>query len=109
MGDQLLKGFAEQIQGATQAKQLLRITGSGSKDWLGGELKGAPLSTKDYQGVVSYQPDELVITVKAGTPVKEVESILAEKNSNFHLNPLTSAPMQPLVAWFALDWLAQDV
>ena len=47
MGDQLLKGFAEQIQGAAQAKQLLRITGSGSKDWLGGELKGAPLSTKD--------------------------------------------------------------
>ncbi|MFM2034261.1 MAG: hypothetical protein RJA32_896 [Pseudomonadota bacterium] len=83
MSDQFLKGFAEQIQGAVQTKQLLRITGSGSKDWLGGELKGTPLSTKDYQGVVSYQPDELVITVKAGTPIKEVESILAEKNQQF--------------------------
>lgn len=87
MSQALLKGFEDQIKEAVQSKQVLRITGSGSKDWLGGPLKGSLLSTKDYQGVVSYQPDELVITVKAGTSLAEVEAILAEKNQQFAFEP----------------------
>ena len=87
MSQALLKGFEDQIREAAQAKQVLRITGSGSKDWLGGNLKGSPLTTKAFQGVVSYQPDELVITVKAGTPLAEVEAILAEKNQQFAFEP----------------------
>jgi glycolate oxidase FAD binding subunit len=87
MSQALLKDFEDQIKEAAESKQVLRITGSGSKDWLGGTLKGSPLSTKDYQGVVSYQPDELVITVKAGTSLAEVEAILAEKNQQFAFEP----------------------
>ena len=56
-----------------------RIIGGGSKDFYGGALRGVPLSTKALQGVVSYEPSELYITALAGTPLKDVESVLAEK------------------------------
>jgi glycolate oxidase FAD binding subunit len=87
MTQQALDQFRDQILDATQSKSLIRITGSGSKDWLGGNLKGNPMSTKDYSGILSYQPDELVITVKAGTSLKEVEQTLAEKNQQFPFEP----------------------
>ena len=34
----------------------------------------------DYAGVVSYHPEELVITVKAGTPIKEMVQVLGQNN-----------------------------
>ena len=87
MTQQVLDQFRDQILNATQSKSLIRITGSGSKDWFGANLKGNTLSTKVYSGILSYQPDELVITVKAGTPLKEVEQALAEKNQQFSFEP----------------------
>jgi glycolate oxidase FAD binding subunit len=34
----------------------------------------------DYSGVIEYYPEELVITVKAGTPISEIKKILAKNN-----------------------------
>ena len=87
MTQQVLDQFRDQILNAAQSKSLIRITGSGSKDWLGGNLKGNSLSTRNYSGIISYQPDELVITVKAGTSLKEVEQAIAEKNQQFAFEP----------------------
>ena len=77
----------EAIHQAIQSKDPLRITGSGTKDWYGAELKGHPLSTKGYHGIINYQPDELVITVRAGTSIKEVELALEEKSQQFAFEP----------------------
>jgi len=82
-----IKDFQERILQASKQKEILRITGSGSKDWYGNHLKGEPLSTKAYSGILNYQPDELVITVKAGTPLQEVEAALAEKGQQFAFEP----------------------
>ena len=82
-----LNYLKDQILQAATEKNVLRITGSGSKDWYGNNLKGSPLVTKNYQGIISYQPDELVITVRSGTSVKEVEETLAKNNQQFAFEP----------------------
>lgn len=87
MTQSFIQDTQEAIHEAIQSKDLLRITGSGTKDWFGAELKGNPLSTKNYQGIINYQPDELVITVKSGTSIKEIELALEEKNQQFAFEP----------------------
>ena len=87
MSETIIKQFQEKITTAGQKGQVIRITGSGSKDWYGNNLKGETLTTKEYSGILSYQPDELVITVKSGTSLKEVEQALAEKNQQFAFEP----------------------
>jgi glycolate oxidase FAD binding subunit len=87
MSDLVITRYRDQILDAAQNKIKIRITGSGSKDWYGGRLQGEPLSTLEYCGVINYQPDELVITVKAGTPLSEVEATLNDKNQQFAFDP----------------------
>ncbi len=87
MSHSFIQDTQEIIRNTIESKGLLRITGSGTKDWFGAELKGSALSTKGYQGIVNYQPDELVITVKSGTSIKEVELALDEKNQQFAFDP----------------------
>ncbi|HUW39245.1 MAG TPA: glycolate oxidase subunit GlcE [Rhodocyclaceae bacterium] len=69
--------FAEQVRGAAAAKRPLRIRGSGSKDFYGGPLEGEVLDTRRHTGIVGYDPTELVITARCGTPLTEIEAALA--------------------------------
>jgi glycolate oxidase FAD binding subunit len=87
--DSSLTHFIEQIKTATAAKAPLRIRGGGSKDFYGEPFNAAlpVLDTRTYSGIVSYEPSELVITVKAGTPLVDVEAALAEKNQCFAFEP----------------------
>lgn len=87
MSDAVVQEFADQIIAAGQSNQKICITGSGSKDWYGAPLQGKKLSTLQYSGIISYQPDELVITVKAGTSLREVEAVLETKNQQFSFEP----------------------
>ena len=84
--EQLLQEFRERISAAS-AERPLRIAGGGSKDWYGGELRGELLDARAYRGIVAYDPTELVITVRCGTPLAEVESALAEKNQMLAFEP----------------------
>ncbi len=87
--DSSLIAFIDQINAATAAKAPLRIRGGGSKDFYGEPFDAAlpVLDTRSHSGIVSYEPSELVITVKAGTPLAEVEAVLAEKNQSFAFEP----------------------
>lgn len=68
------------VQEAFANKQTLMIKGSGSKNFYGFAVKAdQSISTREHQGIVSYQPNELVLTARAGTPLKEIEACLAEK------------------------------
>jgi glycolate oxidase FAD binding subunit len=84
--EQVLQEFKDRIAGAT-AGQPLRIRGGGSKDWYGGVLRGDVLDTRGWRGIVAYDPTELVITVRSGTPLAEVEAVLAEKNQMLAFEP----------------------
>ena len=82
-----LDHFADRIRHATQTAQPLRLRGGGSKDFLGQSLQGEVLDTNAYNGILSYEPSELVITVRAGTSLAEVEAALAEKGQCFAFEP----------------------
>ncbi|WP_122301520.1 FAD-binding protein, partial [Pseudomonas syringae] len=62
----------EQVNQALQNNTPLRIRGGNSKAFLGRVVPGEPLDTRVHRGIVSYDPTELVITARAGTPLSEV-------------------------------------
>jgi glycolate oxidase FAD binding subunit len=74
---EVLAGWAERVRAAAQAKAPLRIVGGGTKDFYGRELVGERLDTRSYAGIVDYDPTELVVTVRCGTPLEELERTLA--------------------------------
>ena len=83
-----LQRLIDQIAAARIAKQTLRIQGGGSKDFYGNALGNfAVLDTRSHSGITSYEPSELVVTAKAGTPLAELEAALLEKNQYLPFEP----------------------
>lgn len=65
------------LQERIRATQLpLRIRAGGSKDFYGQSLEGEVLDVSGHCGIVSYEPGELVITARCGTPLAEIETLL---------------------------------
>jgi glycolate oxidase FAD binding subunit len=87
MSDVQIQGFREQIQAAAASGSVLSIHGGGSKSWYGNPNAHAKLLTTEFQGIVDYQPEELVITARAGTPLAKIEAALAEKNQMLAFEP----------------------
>jgi glycolate oxidase FAD binding subunit len=85
--DTALQNIIERVRQASEAGTPLRIRGGGSKDFYGQTLQGDVLDTRPLQGIVSYEPSELVITVRAGTPLAEVEEVLAERGQVLPFEP----------------------
>ena len=83
----ILNDFSDRIRQASAAGTPLRIRGGGSKDFYGQSLLGEVLDTTSYKGVLSYEPSELVITVRAGTPLTEVQAMLAQKGQCLPFEP----------------------
>ncbi|MGZ5194183.1 MAG: glycolate oxidase subunit GlcE, partial [Ramlibacter sp.] len=65
----------------------LRIRGGGSKDFYGEPVAGELLHTTPFAGVTSYEPSELVVTVRAGTPLADLESLLAGQGQCLPFEP----------------------
>jgi len=82
-----LQHFTDCILQASQSGQPLRLRGGGTKDFLGQSLQGEVLDTTTYSGILSYEPSELVITARCGTPLAEVEAALADKGQSFAFEP----------------------
>jgi len=87
MSDVQIQEFRDQIQHAAASKSALSIHGGGSKAWYGNPNAHAPLLTAGFHGIVDYQPEELVITARAGTPLATIEAALAEKNQILAFEP----------------------
>lgn len=85
--DSALTQLIDRIQSAAAAAQPLRIRGGGSKDFYGQTLQGDVLDTRGLQGIVSYEPSELVVTVRAGTPLAELEAALAAQGQYLPFEP----------------------
>jgi glycolate oxidase FAD binding subunit len=83
----LVDQLSRTIKEAAAQKRPLCIRGGGSKDFYGGALHGSKLDTGGYRGIVSYEPTELVITARAGTPLAEVEAALEEKDQMLAFEP----------------------
>ena len=83
-----LQTFIERIQRAAADSAPLSIQAGGTKDFLhGGPAAGEPLDVRSYAGIVDYEPSELVVTARAGTPLAELEAALAERGQYLPFEP----------------------
>jgi glycolate oxidase FAD binding subunit len=85
--DAILDGLTARIRAAAAGGTPLRIRGGGSKDFYGERLEGELLETSLLAGITSYEPSELVVTVRAGTPLAELEAVLAERGQCLPFEP----------------------
>jgi glycolate oxidase FAD binding subunit len=79
--------FAARIRAASANSTPLRIRGGGTKDWYGQAFDGELLDTRVNSGVISYEPTELVITARCGTPLMEIEALLAQHGQMLAFEP----------------------
>ena len=79
--------LAERIRAASSSNTALRIVGGASKHFYGATVAGEELDVRPYRGIVEYEPSELVISVRAGTPLAEVEQTLAERGQMLPFEP----------------------
>ena len=84
---QIIDQLAHTIREAANRKTPLCIRGGGTKEFYGGPLRGETLSASAYRGVVEYEPTELVLTARAGTPLAEIEAALREKGQMLAFEP----------------------
>jgi glycolate oxidase FAD binding subunit len=82
----------DRVRAAAAARTPLRIAGGDTKAFLGEPVAGEAVSTTGWSGIVSYEPTELVVTVRAGTPLAELEAVLAERGQCFPFEPPHFAP-----------------
>jgi len=83
----ILERLCERVRVAASAGTPLRIRGGGSKDFYGEPAQGELFETRELNGVVSYEPSELVVTVRAGTPLAELEALLAQHGQCLPFEP----------------------
>jgi glycolate oxidase FAD binding subunit len=79
--------LADAVKAAAQKRAPLAIAGGGSKRFYTGEIAGEKLDITGHRGIVSYEPTELVITARAGTPLAAIEAALAEKGQMLGFEP----------------------
>ena len=82
-----IRSWAERIRAASAAGQALCLRGGGTKDFYGRPPVGELLETAAYHGIVSYEPSELVVTVRAGTRLADLEATLAAQNQMLAFEP----------------------
>lgn len=79
--------LSERVGAAAASGTALRLRGGGSKDFYGGLLAGELLDLSACRGVIAYEPTELYITARCGTPLAEVEAVLAERGQMLAFEP----------------------
>lgn len=88
MAEPFVTELCERVRGHAGSGRALRIRGGGSKDFYGGEAREAePLEMAAYSGIVAYEPKELVLTVRAGTSLEEVERVLSGERQMLPFEP----------------------
>ncbi|MDP3612995.1 MAG: glycolate oxidase subunit GlcE, partial [Rubrivivax sp.] len=87
VADPALSRLINQVQVAASDRAPLDIRGGGSKSFYGGEPVGEPLDVTPLAGISSYEPSELVVTVRAGTKLSDLEAVLAEKGQCLPFEP----------------------
>lgn len=96
--DFVLSELCDQVMTARAGHKPLFVMGGGSKRFYGNYRPVRPqdghclLDMTPYRGIVSYHPSELVVTVRAGTPLAELEAALAEHGQMLAFEPPHFAP-----------------
>ncbi len=90
--DPLVAALQQRVLDAAKRGARLRIRGGGSKDFYGEALSGDLLDVSALAGVISYEPSELVVTVRAGTRLAELEALLVTQGQCLPFEPPHFSP-----------------
>ncbi len=83
----VLESWRERVTAAARRGAPLRLRGAGTKDFYGERLAGEVMDLRSWGGIVDYEPSELVISVRCGTPLSEVEETLAAHDQFLAFEP----------------------
>jgi len=87
MTDPALEALMGRVRTAAAERQPLVIRGGGTKAFFGRDVSGEILDTRAVSGVVAYEPTELVMTARAGTPLSEIEAALEQNGQMLGFEP----------------------
>jgi glycolate oxidase FAD binding subunit len=85
--DEIIHQLGDTIRDAAARGATLQIRGGGTKDFYGRRIAGEILDTRVYSGIVDYEPTELVITARCGTPLDTIEAALSESGQMLAFEP----------------------
>src|SRR5262249_7350801 len=88
------KQVEEAISWALAQGKTLELIGRGSKRAIGRAAQwDATLDLSALSGVTLYEPEELVLSAKAGTPLHEIEALVAEHRQELAFEPMDYGPL----------------
>lgn len=87
MGQDLTTDLHAQLRAAIAETKPLALHGNGTKSFLGRPVQGESLGLSGHAGLLNYQPKELVLTARGGTPLSEIEATLAEQGQMLPFEP----------------------
>jgi glycolate oxidase FAD binding subunit len=84
-----VQAIREAVRAAAADGRPLRLRGGGTKDFYGEPPQGSAdvLDLRGCTGIVSYEPTELVVTARCGTPLAELEAELARRRQFLPFEP----------------------
>jgi glycolate oxidase FAD binding subunit len=87
--------IVEAVMAAREWKSPLEIVGAGTKRNYGRAVvtMGSVLDVSGLRGIISYEPEELILTAAPGTPVAEIEAVLAQKGQRLGFEPPDWGPL----------------
>lgn len=90
--DPVLQHMIDCVQSAHGAGRRICIRGGGTKDFYGEPAQGTVLDTRGLHGISSHEPSELVVSVRTGTLLADLEAALAEQGQHLPFEPPRFAP-----------------
>jgi len=87
-----LASLIDGVRAAAASDTPIAIRGGGTKSWYGHRVEGTPLDVRVHSGIVDYEPSELVLVARAGTPLREVEAVLEKNRQMLAFEPPHFAP-----------------
>ena len=81
------KDLQLQVKTCIEENKSLSIVGGNSKSFYGNSITAETIKISGHSGIINYQPSELVITARAGTPLSEINEILAKNNQRLPFEP----------------------
>ncbi len=83
------KDIVEAVTAAASREQTMEIVGHGTKAGIGrASQTEITLDLSQIKGISLYEPDELILSAKGGTPVAEIEKLLADNNQELSFEPM---------------------
>ena len=84
----------ELVRWAAAEEASLEVIGHGSKRGIGRPVQTEHvLDLSPLSGVTLYEPEELVLSARAGTPISEIETLLSKQNQQLAFEPMDYGPL----------------